>query len=159
MACCSGMVIANLSLIHCIFVKHFLAHKIHFTCVYVMRQIMFQAADHNFICLWTDLHYKGRISECESQPLALSYCIMNNSFMLSQNMSTYIHKVPGNRWFPCCLLDIGSIITIRYKTYFHAIRLVSYWQPHFLCDLTHPFFFIFTDRHQCSSKLFLRQVV
>ena len=99
------------------------------------------------------------MSHGKAQSLSLAYGVVYYSFMLSENISLFIHEVSGLRRLTGELLHYLGIIAVRHEADVLAVRLMSVHKTVLFCHL--PCFSLgeLSQREQGMSQQFLSEII
>ena len=106
-----------------------------------------------------NFQYEHAVSHRKAESAALSYGVMGNPLMGTEDFTLCIHEIAFRCHDSCLVLDKGSVILIRHEADFLGILLFCYRKTDFCCNLTNLIFCVVSDRHQRMRKLLLGQII
>ena len=85
-------------------------------------------ADDDLFQLWIEFHHIKRFAPADAQAPALADCVVDDTFVRSQNRAVQMHDIAGVSGTRAQLFDHGGIRAVGHKTDVLAIGLVGHWQ-------------------------------
>ena len=126
-----------------------------------------------------DFFYIDGTAHCDAETLSLSYGVVGNTLVLSEDISFFVHKVSGTG--NCQKADAGSlpgsfgkalrvfllrvilyeinIVAVCHKADFLRVGLMGYGETCLLRNPAHLVFGIFSQGHESDRKLFLCELI
>ena len=128
--------------------------KINYLC-FPAKQIAFMS-ENDISALWRNPTCIKRLRSRNAKTSPLANGVVDNTFMLTKNISLLVNKIPCHPGIFGVVLDHASIVPVWHKANVLAVRLVCVDEAILLCNLPHLRLPQITEWKLCMRKLLLR---
>ena len=124
---------------------------------FVLEQT-FRFSQHHFIGIRPDFADIDRFTQCDSQTLPLTDCVMDYALVSAEELSLFVHKISfiGLVMLRLCR-DKVRVAAVRHKADFLRIRLIRDRKTRLFRDASDLLLRQPAERHEGTRKLLLRQ--